>query len=401
MEKKKVLKGVRTVGTVIGVIFAFCMLVISVTSVSTNKDFWMKQNDRYNLRDKLCLVSNDGYRALYNGYISMLEGKDADVYAVKKGDPDDYSSTYIASGIAPAADGIFWEFTASFDEKFFNTVTELEKAKGNSTLDLNDKMCLQIVCTEASKNFEGIKLSDIAITDKDGDPYSLRYEIMTVNSDNSVKRESVSFENEYEFIPKSTSTKLRVYIQEGTDFSEINVKLFAASIGEHANIELLMTYTDDFTPEEVAERIGPKEQLLTLEEREQVLNAGAFNKALEILAIILAVIAIVVFVMGVKKYEKDGLLGIGFYTVVSAIVFCLIVNALLWVLPENMAFSQFFDFKEGSTSAIVLSESFGKDISQGIVRFFDFLMIFPLLAGYLLTKIGQPKKDENEDYMYQ
>ena len=401
MEMKKLLKGVRTAGSIIGVILAFCMLVVSVISVSSNKDFWMKQNDRYNLKDKLSLVSNDGYRSLYNGYISLLEGKDTEVYAVKKGNPEDYSNTYIGSGMAPTQEGHFWEFAASFDEKFFYTVTELEKAKGNANLDLNGKMCLQVVCPEASKTFEGIKLKDIALTDKDGNPYKLKYELMTVNKDNSVKFESISVENEYEFIPKSTSTKLRVYLLDGSDYSQVNVKLFASAIGEHANIELLVTYTDDLTSVGVAERVGPKEQLLTINEREQILNAGAFNKYLKIAAIILAIIAIVVFVLAVKKYKREGLLGLGFYTVVAAIVCCIIVNALLWILPQNYAFSQFFDFNEGSTSAIVMNSNFIKDISQGIVRFFDFLMIFPLFIGYLITKIGQPKKDENEDYLYQ
>ena len=61
----------RLSGIMLGVSLTFVMAVFAMTSVITNGDFWLKQNDRYKHQETLSLVSSDDYSVLYKNYISQ------------------------------------------------------------------------------------------------------------------------------------------------------------------------------------------------------------------------------------------------------------------------------------------------------------------------------------------
>lgn len=145
-----------------------------------------------------------------------------------------------------------------------------------------------------------------------------------------------------------------------------------------------------------------EKDILTFSERAQLNKASAIIKIETVLSCILVALAFVVMILTVKKEKRKAFLGIGFYLIVSAIVFALIINVLVKIVPSPWGFNLVFDFEKGSVSDILMGQRFMNDFASGFVRLFDFSMIVPLFIGYILTKLSKSnKKDENEDYLYQ
>ena len=133
-----------------------------------------------------------------------------------------------------------------------------------------------------------------------------------------------------------------------------------------------------------------------------MLNAGRINNILKIVCVVLFAFVVVLFVFTVKKEKRQSLLGIGFYTIITTLIVALIINLLVYMVPSAWGFDLVFDFNENTTTSIVMGQGFKEDFAKGTVRFFDFIMLGPLLIGYVLTKIARTKRyDPNENYLYQ
>lgn len=145
-----------------------------------------------------------------------------------------------------------------------------------------------------------------------------------------------------------------------------------------------------------------EKDILTFGEREQINKASNIIKIETVLSCVLVALAVILLIFTIKKQKRGALLGIGFYLIISAILFALIINLLVKIVPSSWGFSLLFDFEEGSVSDILMGPKFMNDFASGFVRLFDFSMIVPLFIGYILTKLSKSnKKDENEDYLYQ
>ena len=145
-----------------------------------------------------------------------------------------------------------------------------------------------------------------------------------------------------------------------------------------------------------------EKDILTFNERIQLNKASAIIKTETLVVSLLVVLAIVLMVLTVKKQKRGALLGIGFYLIISAILFALIINLLVKIVPSSWGFNLLFNFEEGSVSDTLMGPKFMNDFALGFVRLFDFSMIVPLFIGYILTKFSRKNdKDENEDYLYQ
>ncbi|MBE7092190.1 MAG: DUF1461 domain-containing protein [Clostridiales bacterium] len=145
-----------------------------------------------------------------------------------------------------------------------------------------------------------------------------------------------------------------------------------------------------------------EKDILTFSEREQLNKASNIIKIETITASLLVALASVLVILTVKKQKRQAFLGIGFYLIVSAIVFAIIINVLVKIVPSSWGFNIVFNFENGSTSDILLGQRFMSDFASGFVRFFDFIMLAPLFIGYILTKLSKSnKEDPNEDYLYQ
>lgn len=145
-----------------------------------------------------------------------------------------------------------------------------------------------------------------------------------------------------------------------------------------------------------------EKDILTFGEREQLNKASNIIEIETLISWILVALAFVLMILTVKKEKRVAFLGIGFYLIVSAIVFAIIINVLVKIVPSSWGFNLVFNFEKGSTSDILMGQRFMNDFASGFVRFFDFTMVAPLFIGYILTKISRNnKKDENENYLYQ
>ena len=405
MEKRKVNGQSRLTGILIGVILTFCVLTLAVSSVITNNDFWMKQNDRYGLKDKLELVSNDGFRTVYYGYINLINGKDEQVFATVQGEPEDYAPTFTEKEITVNGENGQYQLDAELDGKFIYTVKELEKSKdafipeGDGTDFLNKKMCVEIIVPGADKAFEGISISDITVKDNTGKVLQLDYCTVTVEKDGSVIEKDMDEQEAVEFVPKSASTSFRAYISDGDDLSKLYLTFSSSAVKDECVVSVKLTYTDALTADEVAKRVGPRVQMLFDDEKAQVLAFGSMLKTCKIASVIAFALAVVLFVYACVRNKRNGLWGVGVYIIIASAVLMVIINLIANFMPENAAI---FNFAAGSTSSVIISKDFIKDFTVGGARFFDFLMIAPLFIGYVLIKISKNKKDDpNEDYLYQ
>ena len=145
-----------------------------------------------------------------------------------------------------------------------------------------------------------------------------------------------------------------------------------------------------------------EKDILTFNEREQLNKASNIIKIETVTISILVALASVLMILTVKKEKRQAFLGIGFYLIVSAVVFAIIINVLVKIVPSQWGFNLIFNFEKGSTSDILMGQRFMNDFASGFVRFFDFTMLAPLFIGYILTKLSRNnKKDENENYLYQ
>lgn len=145
-----------------------------------------------------------------------------------------------------------------------------------------------------------------------------------------------------------------------------------------------------------------EKDILTINEREQLNKASNIIKIETVLSCVLVALAVILLIFTIKKQKRQAFLGVGFYVIVSAIVFAIIINVLVKIVPSPWGFNLVFNFEKGNTSDILLGQRFMNDFASGFVRFFDFTMLAPVFAGYILTKLSKSnKEDPNEDYLYQ
>ncbi len=399
--KRKISKLSRISGIILGIALTFLMCVVAITSVITNEDFWLKQNDRYNHQETLSLVSSDDYSNIYHSYIAMFEGKEQKFTVTKKGDPKDFTDTFKNLGsVHPSTQKVHFEKNIALDEKFLETVEKIENFK-YSKVDFDDKFYIEFSCPFANNEFAGINIENIKVTDDSGKEFILTYKIVAVQKDGSVIYGDVITKETVFFKPQSKSTLLRAYIK-GADVKNINVAFDVSSVEGSAGINLKFSYEDALTKEGVADRIGPEVDIITENETSQLIFWGKTNNLLKIIAGVVLVLALITVIYTLKKQKRGSLYGIGVYTLIVSILALLIVNVLVYIVPSSWGFDLIFDFSENSLSSIIMGENFMKDFAFGTVRFFDFIMILNIFIGYVLIKISTKKHyDPNEDYLYQ
>ncbi len=399
--KRKITFLPKISGIILGVALTFFMAVFAMESVFTNNDFWLKQNDRYKHQETLSLVSSDDYAVLYENYISTFLGEVNDFTVTKKGNPEDFSDTFKKLGSVHISESeILFEKSFSLDEKFLETLESIEKAK-YSKVDLDNKTYIEFSCPLAQAGFSGVTIKDLKITDNNGNDFEVLLKSISVLKDGSIKIENLENSQEISFKPQSKSTVLRVYLSKG-DIENINVSFKIASLKESAGVSILYSYEDSLTREGVASIIGPEENIVTKEEKLQILSAGLICARLKVISIIFVAIAVLFAIFVIKTEKRESLLGIGFYTVVISLALVALINLLVYFVPSQWGFELVFDFAQNSTSSILMGEGFMKDFASGTARFFTFIMIAPVFLGYVLTKISKQKNyDPNEDYLYQ
>ncbi len=404
MEKKKITSSARLSGILLGVALGILMLVLSINAVMVSGDFWLKQNDRYNYTQAFKLVSNDDYNGLYHHYIGLLKGKEAPdkVQTVTlQGNPEDFTDTFIKLNGFEGTKNSEYQInqTVEISQQFLQTVqkysaTQKQGIKGNLrfeyVFDLKDSDEIQDML---------LNIKNASVTDASGEEYQFTINKFFYNESGNLVTEELE---ELTEIPFKSNYILGIVVSEEISVTSLNVQFKVSCDLSEYECASVFTYKEKLTNVEVAKKVGYEADILSFNEREQLANAGDLIKIEKIVAVILAILAIIPIVLTVKKQKRQAFLGIGFYTVVSAIVFALIINLLVKVVPSQRGFNLVFNFDPNSTTGIILGQNFMNDFAAGSVRFYDFSMIVPVFVGYILTKFSKTnKEDENEDYLYQ
>lgn len=399
--KRKVSSFSRISGITVGVMLVITVGIFAVISVITNEDFWLKQNDRYNHQETLSLVSSDDYSILYHSYISMLQGKPSDFTVTLKGNPDDFTDTFKKLGsLHPSVAKMHFKKNILLEEKFLETIEKIEKVK-YSKVDLNNKIYIEFSCPLANTEFSGVNIENLKIKDSKGKEFEVLLKSVSVLKDGSIKYEEVEKTETLLFKPQSKSTSLRAYIS-GVDIESINLSFDACALDGSIGINVKLSYEDELTNIGVASIIGPEKDIITEDEKNQLISAGETNNILKIVAVTAFVLAVITVIYTVKKQGRESLYGVGVYTVTVSVITLVIINLLVYLVPASWGFEQVFSFSENSVSSVVMGQGFMNDFALGSARFFDFLMLMPLFIGYVFIKISTKKHyDPNEDYLYQ
>ena len=401
--KKKLTFLSRLSGIVLGVALTFFMAVFAMKSVFTNNDFWLKQNDRYKHQETLSLVSSDDYAVLYENYIlAYKEGKNESFTVTKKGDPQNFTDTFKKLGsVHPSTSEIEVEKSVSVDGKFLETLKQIEEAKYQK-IDFANKTYYEFSCPYATNNFSGVNIKDLKITDASGMNVEFTLKSVSVLKDGSIKTEKVDVsDGNILFKPQSKTTVLRAYIASG-NVEKTNVSFKVSGVDGSVAVNLLYSYEDSLTKEGVASLIGPEEDIVSAEEKLQLSSAGIICARLKAASFVLVAAAVLFAGFVIKTEKRESLLGIGFYTFLTALILIVAIDLLVYFVPSEWGFNLVFDFYENSTSAILIGNGFMRDFAEGAARFFSFINLATVFIGYVLTKISKPNKtDPNEDYLYQ
>lgn len=404
MKKNKITPFSRLSGILLGTTLAFLMFVLSISAVITNGDFWLKQNDRYNHSETLKLVSNDDYNALYHNYIDLLKGKEApdkSQTVTLQSEPEEFTDTFIRlNGFSGVKDTEYQvNETVRIDEKFLETVSRYATTKNQSV-----KGNLRFQFAFSARNNSEIqdmllKIKNISVADETGKSYEFTIKKFFYNESGALISEEIE---DTENIRLKSNYTLGIVLLDEAVPSTLNVRFGVMCDLLEYDCNSMFTYKEKLTNADVAKKVGYEADILTLNEREQLAKASNIILVEKIIAVILVLFAMAVVIINVKKQKKQAFAGIGFYTVVSAIMFAVIINVLFYTVPSEWGFNLVFDFKTESASSIMMGQNFMNDFASGSVRFYDFTMIAPVFIGYILTKFSKRnKEDPNEDYLYQ
>lgn len=396
--KRKVTKISRLSGIVLGFALTFFIFVFSMTSVFQNRDFWLKQNDRYKHQETLDLVSSDDYSTLYRNYLALFDGESNDFTVTKRGNPDDFTDTFMEVG-SFSADGSVYNKEITLSQKYLNTIRIIDAEKYSKT-ELAKKFFVEFYCPETAEAFKGITIGNLKITDKAGNDFTLDLREANSIKNGNIAIKKIDFSQAIEFKPESIGNRLRVYLT-GDNYDSVKLS-FSLGAEEVTDVFIRFSYEEILTADDVADRIGTEIEVLSDSDREQFLHAASITNSLYIIAWVLLIIAVVLFLYTANREGREGLFGIGTYTIILSVLLVCIFIALTYSMPVETGFNWVFDFAEGSASDVVLGRNFMSDYVSGLTKFFVFLMLAPVFIGYLLVKKSVKREyDPNEDYMYQ
>ncbi len=398
--KNKITKRQRICGIILGLGLTVLMFSLSMSAVILNGDFWLKQNDKYNYAQSFNFVSNDDYNSLYHNYIELLKNKqsaDKEFTVTLQSDPKEFVNTFIELETEAENKNKITK-SVSLTKEYLETVTRLSQTKGET---IKDAMRFQFAFKPVNeeKPVETIlKVSEVLVFDSQDNNYEYTLKKYFYNEHGNFVAMDIEDPENIEF---NTSNFLGVVIL-GEIKDNISVQLNVSTELKDYNLESVFTYKEMLTNDQVAKKVGYEANIVTFEERNALFNVGTINIIQKTAAIIFCILTVVLAVLTIIKEKRISLLGIGFYAFLSIIVFTVIINIIAAFTPSEWGFSLVLNLDPLSTTGTVLGKNFMEDFAKGSIRYFDFTVIFPLFASYLLTKLSKKnKEDPNEDYLYQ
>ena len=393
----------RAAGIVLGLALSAVLLFTAFVRVLYNRDYYLTQDVRYGIINKTDLKNTDEYAKIYRGIINALKNKGLKGYSVQFiGDETEYCSLYVDEGAQETKkESQNYSFSFLPPEKFVHTV---ESIKGYTnpgswfevgvvlptTVDYNVRVHFFV---------ENIRVSAII----DGREVDAAGNV-TVSEASGKSAEDFT-ENE---VKQGRGGSLKIYIDrdifdEPEKIEEIRVSFDMYSPDE-LNVRCQYKLFGGKTAEDSARTVGGDwAEAFTAEETGTLNALGKKISAVKTAVIIFAVAAVIFAVFVIVKDRKKSLLGMGIYVLAVAAAAFIAVNVFTRVMPTETLVNVFNAAADkGLFLPNIMTNEFMRDYLDGARRFFDFLCLIPLFAGYVMISISRRKKaDPNEDYMYQ
>ncbi len=401
MKKSNFTKRQRLSGILLGLGLTVLMFSLSMSAVILNGDFWLKQNDKYHHTETFELVSNDDYNSLYHNYIELLKNNqspDKEFTVTIQSEPSEFVNTFIELEKEQNNPTKITK-SVTLNSEYLETISRLSESKGESLKDcVRFQFGLKPINEDGKPVDTVLKVSDIVLTDSDGNTYEYVLRKFYYNKSGALIGQDIEDPQNIEF---NTANYLGIVVL-GQVKENLTIDLnLSCDVSEYF-IESTFTYKEMLTNEQVAKKVGHEENIVTIEERNALYNMGLINIRQKIVAITFFVITVIFAIFVFIKEKRISLLGIGFYAFITAIVITVIVNIVVNFVPGDWGFAFVINLPQNSTTDIILSKQFMADFKAGSIRYFDFTMLLPLFISYFLTKLSKSnKKDENEDYLYQ
>lgn len=393
----------RAAGIVLGLALSAVLLFTAFVRVLYNRDYYLTQDVRYGIINKTDLKNTDEYAKIYRGIINALKNKGLKGYPVQFiGDETEYCSLYVDEGAQETKkESQHYSFSFLPPEKFTHTV---ESIKGYTNPGSWFEVGVVLPTTVDYKvrvrfYVENIRVSAII----DG---------KEVNAAGNITVSEASGKSAEDFkegeILQGRGGSLKIYIdrdifEEPEKIEEIRVSFDMYSPDE-LNVRCQYKLFGGKTAEDSARTVGGDwAEAFTAEETGTLNALGKKISAVKTAVIIFAVAAVIFAVFVIVKDRKKSLPGIGIYVLAVAAAAFIAVNVFTRVMPTETLVNVFNAAADkGLFLPNIMTNEFMRDYLDGARRFFDFLCLIPLFAGYIMISISRRKKaDPNEDYMYQ
>lgn len=393
----------RAAGIAIGLALSAVLIFTAFVRVLYNRDYYLTQDVRYGIINKTDLKNTDEYAKIYRGIINALKNKELKGYPVQFiGDANEYCSLYSDEGTQETKkESRNYSFEFVPEEKFAHTV---ESIKGYTnpgswfevgvvlpnTADFNVRVRYYV---------ENIRVSAII----DG---------KEVAAEGNVTLSQASGKSAEDFeegeVRQGRGGSLRIYInsdifEEPEKIESIRVSFDMYSPDE-LNVRCQYKLFGGKTAMDSARTVGGDWTEAFSKEETEVLNAlGKKISGIKTAVAVFSVICIAFGIFVIAKDRKKSLLGIGIYMIAVTVIALIAVNIITRVVPTETLVSLFnASGSKGLFLPNIMTNEFMRDYLDGTRRFFDFLCLIPLFAGYIMISIFRHKKtDPNEDYMYQ
>lgn len=400
---KKITFPHRAAGIIAGLALSAILLFTSFVRVLYNRDYYLTQDERYDIINQTQLKNTDEYAKIYRGMINALKGKKLSVYPVQFiGDESEYCTLYSDTGkIVTGQEAQRCEYTFETPEKFVHTIESIREYTNPGSWFEVAVSLPNTADNNVRVRYRVENISVTAVTDKG--------EIQASGNVTYTEAGGVSAKDfEEGEIRQGKGGALKIYIdyalfEKPETLKEIKVS-FDISSQDGITVGTAFKLFGGKTAEDCARTVGGDwADAFTKEETEKLNSAGKVITTAGTFVTVFAVVAFAFCIYVIIKDKRKSLYGIGVYICVVAVFVLVCVNIVTRVLPTEVVTDILTSETNGGLFLPnIVTDNFVRDYYDGTRRFFDFLTLIPLFLGYALISLSKKKKDEPDgEYLYQ
>jgi len=394
MKKVSLLQWIS--GIVLGLTLTCAVFALDFSNVIINKKYYITQNEKYGVADKLELYSGEDYLHLYSAMIDGYMGNDMENVTLELETYGDMVATPIES-----INGHNYEYNVEIPEKSSYTAELLKnEAEGETRFRLDITVKGEQSNTAKVENIA----STVVIADEE---VEIPVKAYLLNEESKTELDGEST------IQCDTQNALLFVLQNEVidDFTELKSVSLTFSLSR-TDTDEIKTETKSkafylygaYTEKESAERFTNKTaQAFSSDDIKAIEGLGKTTRLLKIIAYCLVAIGIALVVITVKKQGRFSFAPIGFISAAMTILALATVSIICVTYPIEDGISLLIgNGTHGGFVDTLVSAEFIEDLANGVRRFYYFISLIPFGISYLLIRLSYKKtSDVNDDYLYQ